>query len=133
MVRARVSLAPPLQSIKIMSRLLHVTPRAPLSDRSELMLELSHVGGQLQACSKPESTQHFIEELVEIARQLYVPMDEARADSALFLAQPERIADATWDQCGGVLYALCQECKEDRLQLGARVAQRLVQLAPGHG
>jgi len=113
-----------------MSRLIHVAPRAPLNERSELLAELTHVGGQLHACSKPEAAQPFIDELAEIAQELAVPISERRADAVIFLAHPEKIGTATWAQCGGLLYALCQECPDNCLQIGSRVAQRLAQLAP---
>jgi len=103
---------------------------ALMNERSELLLELSHVGGQLHACSDPQVAPCFIEELVEIAQQLSVPTDEPGEDARLFLGEPEKISSASWRQCGGLLYALRYEVPQNRLRVAAEVAQRLARLLP---
>ena len=103
------------------------------NERSELFLELSHVGGQLHACSDPQAAPLFIDELVDVARQLSVPTDSRRDDARVFLGAPEKIASATWTQCGGLLYALCHDGPENRLQVAINVAQRLVRLVAADG
>ena len=105
---------------------------ALMNERSELFLELSHVGGQLHACANPESAPLFIDELVDIARQLSVPIDAPRDDAPVFLGAPDKISTATWTQCGGLLYALCHDGPENRLLVAIKVAQRLARLAAGH-
>jgi hypothetical protein len=102
-----------------------------MNERSELFLELSHVGGQLHACSDPKTAPLFIDELVEIARQLAVPTDARRDDARVFLRAPDKISSATWTQCGGLLYALCHDGPDNRLQVAVKVAQRLVRLVAG--
>jgi hypothetical protein len=102
-----------------------------MNERSELFLELSHVGGQLHACSDPQMAPLFIDELVDIARQLAVPMDKPRDDAPVFLRSPDKISTATWTQCGGLLYALCHDGPDNRLQVAVKVAQRLVRLVAG--
>jgi len=99
-----------------------------MNERRELFLELSHVGGQLHACSDPKTAPLFIDELVDIARQLSVPTDERRDDAPVFLGAPDKISSATWTQCGGLLYALCHDGPDNRLQVATEVAQRLVRL-----
>jgi hypothetical protein len=121
------SLAPTLQLQKSMSR---EPLGAIVSEQGELLLELSHVGGQLHACSDPQAAPPFIDELIEIARQLSVPTDDRRDDAPVFLAAPDKISSATWLQCGGLLYALSHDRPDNRLHVAAEVAQRLVQLAP---
>jgi hypothetical protein len=101
-----------------------------MNDRSELLLELSHVGGQLHACSDPRAAPLFIDELVDIARQLSVPTDDRRDDAPVFLDAPSKISTATWIQCGGLLYALRHDPPENQLKIAAEVAQRLVRLVP---
>ena len=101
-----------------------------MTEKSELVLELSHVGGQLHACSDPQAAPPFIEELVDIARQLSVPTDSRRDDAPVFLEAPDKIGGATWMQCGGLLYALCHDQPDNRLQVAAKVAVRLARLAP---
>jgi hypothetical protein len=104
---------------------------AMINERSELFLELSHVGGQLHACSNPQTAPLFIDELVDIARRLSVPTDDRREDAPVFLSAPDKISAATWTQCGGLLYALCHDGPENRLQVATKVAQRLARLVAG--
>ena len=99
-----------------------------MNERSELVLELSHVSGQLQACSDPQAAPLFIDELVDIARQLSVPT-KPRDDAPAFLVEPAKINTATWLQCGGLLYALCHDRPHDPVRIAAEVAQRLARLA----
>ena len=99
-----------------------------MNERSELVLELSHVGGQLQACSDPRAAPLFIDELVDIARQLSVPT-KRRDDAPAFLLEPAKINSATWLQCGGLLYALCHDGLRNSVRIAAEVAQRLARLA----
>jgi hypothetical protein len=107
--------------------------KAPMNERSELCLELSHVGGQLHACSDPQAAPPFIDELVEIARQLSVPTDAPQDDAPVFLKAPEKISTASWTQCGGLLYALSHDRPKNRLQVATKVAQRLARLVvPQH-
>jgi len=103
---------------------------AVMTDRSELLLELSHVGGQLHACADPQMVSSLIEELVEIADQLAVPTDERRDDAPVFLEAPDKIRTATWTQCGGLLYALRNDAPSQSLLVAAQVAQRLIRLVP---
>lgn len=102
-----------------------------MNERSELLLELSHVGGQLHACSDPKVAPLFIDELVDIARQLAVPTDDPRDDAPAFFDNPAKISTATWRQCGGLLYALLHDGRHNQGQLAAEVAQRLARLAQG--
>lgn len=103
---------------------------ALMNERGELLLELSHVGGQLHCCADPQVAPSLIEELVEIARQLAVPTDDRRDDAPVFLESPEKISTATWTQCGGLLYALRHDQPDKRLRIAIEVAQRLARLAP---
>jgi len=100
-----------------------------INERSELLLELSHVGGQLHACSNPQVAPLFIDELVDIARQLAVPTDDPRDDTNAFITDPAKISSATWRQCGGLLYALRHDYPHNQVQIAAGVAQRLARLA----
>ena len=100
-----------------------------MNDPSELFLELSHVGGQLNACSDPQTVPPLIEELVDIARELSVPIDPRPDDARVFLRAPDKISTASWTQCGGLLYALCHERPTNGLEIATEVAQRLTQLA----
>lgn len=101
-----------------------------MNEPSELFLELSHVGGQLHACSDPQTAPLLIDELVDIARQLAVPTDHRRDDAPVFLGEPDKIRTATWTQCGGLLYALSHDPPRNLLQVATGVAQRLVRLLP---
>lgn len=101
-----------------------------MNERSELVLELSHVRGQLHACLDPQTAPLLIDELVDIARQLSVPIDDRRDDAPVFLDAPDKIRTASWTQCGGLLYALCHDHPGNRLQVATGVAQRLARLAP---
>ncbi|MEI9938727.1 MAG: hypothetical protein WDO69_16030 [Pseudomonadota bacterium] len=101
-----------------------------MNEQSELLLELSHVGGQLHACADPLAAPLFIEELIDVARQLSVPTDERRDDAPVFLEAPDKISTATWTQCGGLLYALGHDGPQNRLRIATEVAQRLALLVP---
>ena len=101
------------------------------SERNELLLELSHVAGQLHACTDPQAAPLLIEELVDIARQLSVPTEARSEDAPAFLAAPEKIVTATWRQCGGLIYALCHARAHHAPRVATEVAQRLVRLASG--
>ena len=100
-----------------------------MTEPDELILELSHVGGQMHACSRG-TAPILIDELVDIARQLAVPIDERRDDAPVFLDEPDKIRTATWTQCGGLLYALCHDHPGNGLQVATGVALRLARLAP---
>jgi len=101
-----------------------------MNERSELLLELSHVGGQLHACVDPQAAPLFIDELVDIARHLSVPTDDRSDDASIFLRAPDKISTATWRQCGGLLYALRHDRPDNRLRIATEVAQRLARLVP---
>ncbi len=103
---------------------------ALINEQDELLLELSHVGGQLHACSDPRVAPPFIDELVDIARRLSVPTDDRRDDAPVFLDAPDKISTATWTQCGGLLYALRHDRPDNRLLVATQVAQRLARLVP---
>jgi len=100
-----------------------------MNDPSELFLELSHVGGQLHACTDPQIAPPLIEELVDIARELAVPLDRNRDDVRVFLGAPDKISTASWTQCGGLLYALCHDRPINGLEIATEVAHRLTRLA----
>ncbi|HKO48779.1 MAG TPA: hypothetical protein VJV79_13700 [Polyangiaceae bacterium] len=99
-----------------------------MNEQGELLLELSHVGGQLNACADPQAAPSFIDELVDIARLLSVPTDARRDDAPVFLSAPAKISRATWRQCGGLLYALSHDRLDNGLQIATEVAQRLTSL-----
>ena len=96
---------------------------------SELEAQLNHVGGQLAAHHGPGSAAPLLEELIDIAAELRVPTRQRRDDSHVFLEAPHKISEATWTQCGGILYALSHERGLDCAPIAAAVAQRIARLA----
>lgn len=101
-------------------------------NRSELVAQLTHVGGQLVGRNVGNAASPLLEELLELARTLHVPTDKPRDDSRVFLNTPQKIAGATWTQCGGILYALSHQSRSDASAIAAEVAQRIARLAPNH-
>ena len=99
-------------------------------DRSELVAQVTHVGGQLRGRSGDSAASPLLEELLDLARTMQVPTDRARDDSHVFLEAPEKIAGATWSQCGGILHSLAHHRHENCSAIAAEVAQRIARLAP---
>lgn len=114
-------------------RHLHVRD---MQSRTELVAQLAHVGGQLAAPKAEAAREPLLDELQDIAGALDVPINRRRDDAHVFLENPEKIAEATWTQCGGVLYELRHGAGPERpadpppaLSIAAEVAQRIARLA----
>lgn len=99
---------------------------ALIDELSRLVRELSELADATPRASSAVS------KLVEIARALGVPTDHRRDDAPVFLEGTEKVATATWTQCGGLLYALAHDEARDRSAVATKVAQRLFELAPTH-
>ncbi len=99
------------------------------ASRSDLLVTLSRLADDLTAGDGARPT---LAELTGVARALGVPTGERRDDAPVFLNGTEPIATATWTQCGGILFAIERGEVDAPAEAAARVARRLLQLAPTH-
>lgn len=98
--------------------------------RADLMAELFLIDRQLEASD--ESTTDLVDALVSTARGLKLPIDEHRDETHRFLEGMQPVADATWTQCGGLIFALAEGQVVDERAVAAQLARRIYDLAPCH-
>ena len=98
--------------------------------RDELMGELVLIDRQLQAADEP--TTNLMDALIDVTRALKLPIHQRRADARLFIESTQSVSSATWDQCGGLVFALAQREVVDPRAFASRVAQRIFELTPTH-
>ena len=98
--------------------------------RDELMGELTLIERQLQTADEP--TSDLIDALIDATRALKLPIDQRRPDAHLFIDSEQSVSSATWDQCGGLVFALARQEVVAPRAFAARVAQRVFELTPTH-